>query len=189
MIRRIAALAVLALVPLAACGDGGDDDPLTQAEFADALTEGDAVDDETAECVAGSVYGALDDDELDKLTADALDGEEAPSPAIEEALTTAIGDCLTGGADDAAGTVEEGAALEVPQEICDSYAAWEQDGDETQLFVIQGWAEEVGRTEISEAIDFLTSDPPTETAEEQSAYEGAVDFVRGELSGGGCAFA
>ena len=119
------------------------------------------------------VFAACGDDDDDDDTA-AGDGGDA----TEETTTTV----------DPGGTVEEGTDVEFPAEICESFQAWEQTGDSTELFIIQGYVDEVGRTDMSEAIDFLTSDPETETADQQAAYEGAVDFLRGELSVGGCAF-
>jgi hypothetical protein len=190
MTRKLIAL-LLPIALLAACG-GGDDDPLTEAELAAELSEGDdGLEEEVADCVAANVFEALPEDELDKLTGDALDSSEAPSEEIETALTDAIGTCITAASPDggdAGGTVEEGAATDFPAEICESYEAWEQTGDTTELFIVQGYVDEVGLTEISEAIDFITSEPPTDTADEQAAFEGAVDYIRGELSVGGCAF-
>jgi len=89
-IRLAASLAVVAL--LVACGG---DDPMSESDFADAV-EDSGLDAETAECVASEVYSTLDEDELEDLTPNALEGDEAPSPEIEEALTGAIGSCMGG---------------------------------------------------------------------------------------------
>jgi hypothetical protein len=106
-------------------------------------------------------------------------GADTEDTAAEEGTTTTV---------DPGGTMEEGAAVEVPQEICDSFTTYEQTGDTTELFIIQGFADEMGMTDVSEAIDFLTSDPETETADQQAAFEGAHDYVRSELAVGGCTF-
>jgi hypothetical protein len=181
--RNLIAIALLAIVPLAACG-GGDDEPLSQEEFAEKMTEGDSgVDEETADCVAGVVYDELPEEELDKLTADALNCDEAPSPAIEAVLTDAIGSCLIG---DPGGTIEEGEATSVPTEICDAALAWIETADVLEIAIVQGWAQEVGQTTVQEAADFILSEPETETADQQAAFEGAVDVLRSELALGGC---
>lgn len=118
------------------------------------------------------LFAACGDDDEDPTVAGSDDD------ATEETTTTV----------DPSGTMEEGTDVEVAQEICDAYTSWEQTGDETELFVIQGYAQEMGMTVAVDAIDYLTSDPPTETADEQAAHEGAVDALRSELITGGCAF-
>jgi hypothetical protein len=189
--RRVSliAIALLALAPLAACG-GGDDEALTQEEFASEMTEGDSgIDQETADCIAEVVYDELPEDELEKLTPENLDGDEAPSEAIETVLTDAIGSCLTIGPADGDATVPadgEGDATAVPAEICDSFAAWIETADVLELAIVSGWAQEVGQVTISEAVDFILSEPETETADQQAAFEGAVDAARSELVLAGC---
>ena len=85
-------------------------------------------------------------------------------------------------------TTEETAADDaatVAQEACDGYAAWEQTGDDAELDAVRAWAEEAGREDIIEALDAMDTQD-TSTADGQAAYEGAYDFVRGELLVGGC---
>jgi hypothetical protein len=94
-IRLAASLAVVAL--LAACGG---DDPMSESEFADAV-EDSGLDAETSECVAADVYDTLDEDQLEQLTPDALEGDDPPTEEIGDALTSALGSCMGGAPEDA----------------------------------------------------------------------------------------
>jgi hypothetical protein len=192
VLRRLSviAAALLALASLAACG-GGDDEALTEEEFAAEMTEGDSgIDQDTADCIAESVYDELPDDEIDKLTPENLDSNEAPSEAIDDALSTAIGACLSvgpdGGDDETVPAEGEGDASAVPAEICDAFTTWMESADVGELAIVAGWAQEVGQVTVSEAVDFILSEPETETADQQAAFEGAVDAARSELLIGGC---
>jgi hypothetical protein len=83
--------------------------------------------------------------------------------------------------------MEEGdVAATVPQEICDAAVTWFENADVLEIAIVQGWAQETGQLTIQEAADFILSEPETETADQQAAYEGAVDTLRSELYLGGC---
>lgn len=115
--------------------------------------------------LAVGIAGCGDDDDDDTDVASDDTTEETTDETTEE---TAADDVAT-----------------VSQEACDGYAAWEQTGDDAELDAVRAWADEAGRDDVIEALDALDTQE-TDTPDGQAAYEGAVDFIRGELMVGGC---
>jgi hypothetical protein len=178
-IRRVALIAMLAALPLlAACGGG--DDPISQAKFAEEIEES-GLDGEIADCIAEEVFANLSEDEREELTGDALEADEAPSEAIDDALSLGMEKCMGLGEGDVAGAI--------PAEVCEEWSAWTEDGDDAHLDAIQAALVGVpAGEEIDEAIGEMRT-METDTADQQAAYEGAYDFVNGELqASGGCTF-
>lgn len=92
--RRTMALlvaALLATLGLAACGS--DDDEFTEANLSEQLVEQGLFEEEEAECVASSVFDELDEDELSEVE-DAFGEQGDLPPALQDALTTAVTECV-----------------------------------------------------------------------------------------------
>lgn len=85
------AAALLTTVGLTACGD--DDDEFTQENLAEQLEDQGLFEAEEAECVAEVVFDELDDDELDDVRDSFGDDGDLP-PGLQDALTTAVTDCI-----------------------------------------------------------------------------------------------
>jgi len=102
------------------------------------------------------------------------DDDTAAGDGTDETITT--GDTI-GPAD------VEGA---IPQEVCTEWAEWNKDGDSARLETIREQLVGIpAAEEIDEALEALLT-METETADQQAAYEGAYDFVNGELAAQGC---
>jgi hypothetical protein len=87
----IAATALLATVAFGACSDDGDE--FTQENLSEQLVEQGLFEEEEADCVAESVFSELDDDELAEVE-DSFDSDGDLPPALQDALTTAVGECV-----------------------------------------------------------------------------------------------
>jgi hypothetical protein len=92
--RRMIALAAVALVAsmgFVACSD--DDSEFTEENLSDKLVEQGLFEQEEADCVAETVFNELDEDELADVE-DSFDSEGDLPPALQDALTTAVGECV-----------------------------------------------------------------------------------------------
>lgn len=88
--RLVVVLALLVL-PLPACGGGGDD---TRAQFVAELSEDGTLTEDQAGCVYDRLAEELDDEQLASL--DLGVNVEPDDPAVAEAAITAFEECLGG---------------------------------------------------------------------------------------------
>lgn len=86
------AAALLTAIGFTACGS--DDDEFTQENLAEQLEDQGLFEAEEAECVAEVVFDELDEDELEDVQDSFGDNGDLP-PALQDALTTAVGDCIS----------------------------------------------------------------------------------------------
>jgi hypothetical protein len=92
--RRMMALAAVALVTsvgFVACSD--DEDEFTEENLSEQLVEQGLFEEEEADCVADSVFNELNEDELADVE-DSFDSEGDLPPALQDALTTAVTECV-----------------------------------------------------------------------------------------------
>lgn len=75
---------------LAACSD---DDEFTEENLRTELVDANLLEEEAADCVAASVFDQLSDDEIDEIQDASVSEGDVPEP-LQDALTTAIGECI-----------------------------------------------------------------------------------------------
>lgn len=79
------------------------------------------------------------------------------------------------------GTIDDGGGA--TGDPCPEWAGWMTDGEESHLTEMQAMLrDDPASGEILEALEFLLSDPPTETPDEQSNYEAVVDIITSDLA-------
>jgi hypothetical protein len=115
------------------------------------------------------------------LTATACGGDDDDVAASDDTATT------TTVADDTTTTSVADDADAVGADPCPLWAAWMSDGKRQSLVDLEAALhDDPSAGEILDSIDYLLSDPPTATAEDQSSFEGAVDTITADLQDWGC---
>jgi hypothetical protein len=91
--RRFTLVAAALSVGLTFAACGGDDDEFTEENLRDELVDADLFDEEGADCVAAYVFDTLSDDEIEEVKGASVTDGDLP-PALEEALTNAVAECV-----------------------------------------------------------------------------------------------